>query len=233
MASTGPSWTVTLDGIEIAVTAKPVKHLRLVVHLDGRVRASVPRRTTRAQTEVFLRQRLGWVHRQQAKLASRASAQPLRDGGQLPLWGEQCDVRLTRGRGGARPTAVNRVTISVADPTDAESVNQAVTALYRRELAALLPDFVEHWSVVLGRSPSRVTIRTMRTRWGSCTTNTGAIRLNPELAAHHPKCLNYVVLHEMAHLFEPGHGPGFQAIMDAHLPTWRAIRAELNRPADS
>jgi len=120
------------------------------------------------------------------------------------------------------------VTISVPDPTDADAVNGAVQALYRRETRALLPDFVDKWSRALGRQPSRVTIRAMRTRWGSCTTTTGAIRINPELAARHPRCLNYVVLHELVHLFEPGHGPGFQAVMDAQLPGWRVIRAELN-----
>ena len=200
------------------------------MHPDGRVRASVPRRTSRRDAEAFVRERADWVRAQQARLGAtvRTVPRPLADGDRLPLWGDDLTVKLARGRGGARPTTVGRVTISVPDPTDADAVNGAVQALYRRETRALLPDFVDKWSRALGRQPSRVTIRAMRTRWGSCTTTTGAIRINPELAARHPRCLNYVVLHELVHLFEPGHGPGFQAVMDAQLPGWRVIRAELN-----
>jgi len=226
------SWTVRLGGVEIVVTAKRVLHLRLVVNPDGQVRASVPRRTTRREAEEFIRAHLDWMLAQRAKAVSRgpAVARPLADGDALPLWGDALVVRLVRGRSGARP-ANDVVTIAVPDPADAAAVAAAVASLYRREVRAVLPDIVAKWAAALGRMPSRVTIRAMRTRWGSCTTTTGAIRINPELAARHPRCLSYVVLHELVHLSEPGHGPGFQALMDAQLPGWRAIRAELNSPA--
>jgi len=220
---------VVLDGIEIVVTAKRVKHMRLVVNPDGRVRASVPRRTTKRETEAFLKEHLSWilVHREKVAHHGPISTRPLADGDTLPLWGDPLTVTLITGRSGARPHD-DRVIISVQDPTDPDAVAAAVGALYRREVTALLPDIVAKWSAELGLAPTRLTVRAMRTRWGSCTTSTGAIRINPELAARHPKCLSYVVLHELAHLIEPGHGPNFQAVMDAHLPEWRAVRAELN-----
>jgi len=219
-----------LGGIPVVITPKQVKHLRLAVHPDGRVRASVPRRTSRRAAEAFVRERIDWVRAQQARLATstRQAPHPLADGDRLILWGDELVVKLAKGRGGARPQAAGQVTIHVPDPTDPDAVTAAVQALYRRETGALLPDFVDKWSSALQRRPTRVTIRAMRTRWGSCTTTTGAIRINPELAARHPRYLSYVVLHELVHLLEPGHGAGFQAVMDAQLPNWRAIRAELN-----
>lgn len=222
---------MTLGDVEVVVTVKPVKHLRLVVNPDGRVRASVPRRTSRQEAEEFIRGHLDWVTSQRARLARHVvPAAPLRDGGTLPLWGDQLTVRLVAGGAGARVSS-GGVTISVRDPDDSASVDAAVAALYRREARALLPDMVTKWSTALGRRPSRVQLRVMRTRWGSCTTTTGAIRINPDLAARHPKYLNYVVLHELAHLIEPGHGPRFQELMDAHMPNWRELRAELNARA--
>jgi len=224
----GLSWKVTLGGVDIVVTPKRVKHLRLVVNPDGRVRASVPMRTSKHDAEEFLRQHLDWVLSQRARLARQVvPAAPLRDGDTLPLWGDPLTVRLIAGRAGARATAAG-VTISVPDPGDPAMVDAAVAALYRREARALLPDMVAKWSSALGRHPSRVQLRAMRTRWGSCTTTTGAIRINQDLAARHPKYLNYVVLHELTHLLEPGHGPGFQAVMDAQMPEWRVLRSELN-----
>jgi predicted metal-dependent hydrolase len=54
------------------------------------------------------------------------------------------------------------------------------------------------------------------------------IRLNTELVKKPKDLLEYVVVHEMAHLLEPNHRGSFVAVMDAHYPTWREARAELN-----
>ena len=62
----------------------------------------------------------------------------------------------------------------------------------------------------------------MKTRWGSCNPRTGSIRLNTELAKKPRECLEYIVVHEMAHLLEPTHNRHFVALMDRFLPHWHA-----------
>jgi len=223
------SWTVVFDDVEVVITAKRVRNLRLVVHPDGRVRASVPMRTSQRSAELFVRDRMAWVRATRAKVALRPPVNAaITDGGVIQLWGDEVRVHVVAGRAGGRLTP-DGFTISVPDPTDGDALAHAVAALYRRETKAVLGDVIDKWQTALGRGPRRVTIRAMTTRWGSCTPTTASIRINPQLAAHHPRCLNYVVLHELAHLRQPGHGPAFQKLMDAHLPNWRAIRAELNR----
>ena len=51
---------------------------------------------------------------------------------------------------------------------------------------------------------------------------------NVELAKKHPRCLEYIVVHEMTHLLEQGHGERFTKLMDEFLPDWRSRRDELN-----
>ena len=221
-------WTAVVDGLEITVTAKSVRHLRLVVHPDGRIRASVPLRATRRTVDEFLNERAAWAKAQRDRMLAIGQARQPSDGGTVTLWGDEIPLRVLRGRSGGRLTG-DGFHVFVPDPTDTAAIAAAVKALHRRETKAVLPDLVDKWSAELDAFPARVTLRTMRTRWGSCTPTTKAIRINPELAARHPRCLSYVVLHEIAHLIEPGHGPGFVAIMDAHLPNWRAIRTELRR----
>ena len=230
VARPGPAakdcWTVDIDGIGVVVTVKKVKRLRLVVYPDGRVRASAPKKATRREIEQFLRDRAGWIRKQLAR--GVAAPEPVVEGGTVNVWGDPMTVHLTKGRAGARPFGLGRITISVDDPGDADQVNRAVASLYRRETRAVVVDIVEKWSAALGRRPTSVTLRIMRTRWGSCTTSTGAIRINPELAARHPRYLSYVVLHEVAHLLVASHGREFRELMDAHMPNWRQLRAELN-----
>ncbi len=58
---------------------------------------------------------------------------------------------------------------------------------------------------------------------------TGAIRLNTDLAKKPPECLEYIVVHELAHLIEPSHNARFVPVMDLFLPQWQLYRDELNR----
>ena len=76
---------------------------------------------------------------------------------------------------------------------------------------------------------THVTLRIMTSRWGSCTPKTGRIRLNLQLGLMDPRFLEYVLVHEMTHLWENGHGEDFQRRMSAYLPQWRQLRRELNR----
>ena len=62
----------------------------------------------------------------------------------------------------------------------------------------------------------------MKTKWGSCNRETGHIWFNLELAKKHPTVLEYIVVHEMAHLLERNHDERFIALMDKFLPDWRA-----------
>jgi predicted metal-dependent hydrolase len=87
---------------------------------------------------------------------------------------------------------------------------------------------LEKWQEEIGEQVANVEIRRMKTRWGSCTPHTRSIRINPELATRHPRCLEYVVVHELAHLIERTHNDRFVSLMDHALPAWRAVRDELN-----
>lgn len=69
----------------------------------------------------------------------------------------------------------------------------------------------------------------MKTRWGSCTPATASIRLNIDLAWLDPDLLEYVLVHELTHLYEHGHGPGFRARMNCYMPDWTERRRQLNR----
>ena len=106
-----------------------------------------------------------------------------------------------------------------------DDLRRAAAASINKTLPALLA----RWEPIIGRSPTHITLRTMTSRWGSCTPKTGRIRLNLQLGLMDRKFLEYVLVHEMTHLWEHGHGAGFQRRMSAYLPDWRKLRRELNQ----
>ena len=117
------------------------------------------------------------------------------------------------------------------NPNDPHSFtwNDAIRKRAVQTINAQLPVLLAKWSPIIGREPTHVTLRVMTSRWGSCTPKTGRIRLNLQLGLMDPRFLEYVLVHEMTHLWENGHGEGFQRRMSAYLPQWRQLRRELNR----
>lgn len=92
-----------------------------------------------------------------------------------------------------------------------------------------MPPLLARWQARIGVEVQRVFVRRMKTKWGSCNPRAGTIRLNTELAKKPPRCLEYLVVHEMVHLLEPTHNARFVALMSQFLPQWPILRQELNR----
>lgn len=113
----------------------------------------------------------------------------------------------------------------------APDIETRVDALYKREVAARLREVAAPIEERMGVRASRWSVRHMRTRWGSCTPRTRAIRINAALAAYPPECLACVVTHELAHIVEPRHDAAFYALLERHFPQTREVAALLKHPA--
>ncbi len=98
---------------------------------------------------------------------------------------------------------------------------------YQRLMAYLKPNF-EFWREQMGMPPARFSIRKMQTRWGSCTPNTRTIRFNLALADRPERLIDYIIVHELAHLRHANHGPQFKALLTRYMPDWQERRRELH-----
>ncbi len=87
---------------------------------------------------------------------------------------------------------------------------------------------VEKWEPVMGVKVSGITIRQMKTRWGSCNVNTHHININLALYEKEPECLEYVVVHEMCHILEASHNRVFWDYMTRFFPDWKRVRKNLS-----
>ena len=72
-------------------------------------------------------------------------------------------------------------------------------------------------------------IKKMKTRWGTCNIQAKRMWLNLELAKKPVECLEFIVVHEMVHLFERKHNDRFISYMDKFMPRWRFNKEVLNR----
>ena len=116
-------------------------------------------------------------------------------------------------------TAGGRIGVSDITYSDKE-----LSALLRERIRLRLPIMES----LCGISCKSISIRRMKTRWGSCTTKTGAIRINLDLIHYPDSCLDYILLHELLHIRVPNHGPKFKALMTRYMPDWKERRKLLS-----
>lgn len=236
---------LNVDGLEIPVSVvrKRVKNLNLRVRADGTVTLSIPQHLPLARAREFLDRKGEWIaERVRCNIERRPSpdlAGELPD--RIPLWGKlvpRDSIHANSGQAvGGR--AIPGQAASGRDAGDQGAPGQttidqaALDELYRTEVLRALPDIVERMEARIGVHAARWSVRVMKTRWGSCTPKTGAIRINARLAAYPPECLEFVVAHELVHLLEPSHNTRFHALLDEFCPGNRHPAKLLREAPDS
>ena len=98
-----------------------------------------------------------------------------------------------------------------------------------RRLDAIVGPMVERHAAEMGVRPSAIGYKPMRSKWGHCNLRTGVICFSTYLLLLPEWCIEHVVVHEMCHLLQSGHGPKFHALMDRFFPRWREANKETNR----
>lgn len=224
--------TIQLGEISIAVTRKDIKNVHLSVHPpDGRVTLAAPTNTRLEVARAYAISRLAWIREQQKKLENQARETPRQfiERESHYVWGRR--YLMTVDYQDVKPTVVlsnKRITLIVRPGSSAEKRAEVMHEWHKSLLHEVVPSLIQKWERTLKLSVSGYFLQKMKTRWGSCNHRAGNIRLNTELVKKPKDLLEYVVVHEMAHLIEPTHSDRFIAILDEHYPGWREARAELN-----
>lgn len=224
--------TIQIGEIDILVTRKAIKNVHLSVHPpDGHVTLAAPSATRLEVARAYAITRLAWIRQQQEAFRCQArepSRQFIERESHL-LWGRRHLLSVAYSE--AKPSVVldhRRITLTVRPGSDAAKRGEIIHAWHRTLLHALVPSLIKTWERKLNLNVNAYYLQRMKTKWGSCNPRAGNIRLNTELVKKPKDLLEYVVVHEMAHLLEPTHSERFVAILQDHYPTWREARAELN-----
>jgi predicted metal-dependent hydrolase len=221
-----------LGEIRIDVVRKDIKNVHLsVLPPRGTVRIAAPRRMKLDAIRLFAISKLPWIKQHQKKMRTqeREPEQEYIDRESHYVWGKRYLLKLVPHDAAPAIKVKHKVLqLHTRPELSAEKREAALDAWYREQIRAALPPLLEKWQPLLGVKVNRVFVRRMKTKWGSSNPCLRNIRLNTELAKKSLECLEYVVLHELAHFLSPRHDHQFIALLDQHVPHWRAIREKLN-----
>lgn len=223
---------IEISGIEIEVQKKNIKNLHLVVAPpDGRVRVSAPMHLSDDSIKMFVRTKLSWIKKQQEKFEKqpRQSEREYVSGETLYVFGQQYFLRVEYSyKGNSLVLSGNEAILTVRKESTASQREAFVNEWYRALLKEKIEMHLPKWENITGLRCDSWQTKYMTTRWGTCNTNTRKIWLNLQLAKKPIECLEYVILHELAHLKVRNHSKDFVAIMDQYMPYWRETKKLLN-----
>lgn len=207
------------------VTKRPMRKLKMTVR--GEVACvSAPERCEDRLIHEFVENNAQWVFAQLRKREN--SVERIANGLEISVLGTKRKIIVSSGRTYAL-LGDYALFVSVPDPSDREHIRETVDkfllGLAKEELSASL-DRVMSVAEEVGLDIERpsLTVRKMSSRWGSCTSERGTIRLNAHLVRLDRELMDYVTAHEVAHLLEANHGSGFYGVLLKLCPDFVAKR---------
>jgi predicted metal-dependent hydrolase len=227
------------DGGELAIRVVDVagaRNLRLSLGRDG-PRLSKPRWASLREAADFAAEKRDWLEARLAEHAQQRAALPalaLADGDviELPLRGERVPMPV---QAGSRPQVRvdgNGLCLLLPPrppPERRRLATRALRGFLEAQMHADVGRLLGLYTARLGRAPLRVAVRPLRSLWGSLSAR-GHLSLDLSLVLAQPAVLEYVLVHELCHLFEHNHGPRFWARVGQALPDFRdrqrTLRAE-------
>lgn len=224
---------ITIAGVTVEIVRKKIKNLHLAVYPPtGRVRVAAPTYVTDDAVRLAVASRIGWVRRMQGKFESQERMSP-----RTYVTGEshyhlgrryRLDVVEAPGRPGVAIRNRSWIEMHANPGQSVDDRGRMMKSWQRRQLREIAAGLIEKWEPVVGVTASQWGIREMKTKWGTCNHESARIWLNLALIRMPERCIEYVVVHELAHIRERLHGDAFIAVLDTVLPQWREAKALLN-----
>lgn len=225
---------IIVSNVKIDVVRKDIKNIHLAVYPPtGRVRIAAPLNVKDDAIRLFAVSKFGWIKRNQRKYdgQERTSPREYKQRESHYFQGRRYLLNIIESDTSPKVVIKNKTTMDlhIKPATPIAKRHEIMNEWYRVQLKKQIPAFVEKWEKTLKVKLNDWHVKQMKTKWGSCNIEKKRIWINLELAKKPEHCLEYIIMHEMVHLFERHHNDRFLYYMDTYLPNWKQLKAELNK----
>ena len=221
--------------VSVQIIRKKIKNVHLKVFRSLEVVLSVPSTVPNDWIDSFLNDHIEWIDSQITKY-KRASGynnlSNIRSGSSTQLLGK--DVRIYKEASLSNRVELDekKVCIFLKDTSDEELAQRlfdewwrnTASEIFQAETQKLYQKIFKKY----GLNQPRVLVRKMKTLWGSCTPKKDKITLNEYLLKADIRCIQYVILHELAHLIYPNHSKEYYDFLTIHMPDWKERKKQLD-----
>ena len=222
--------TITAEGYKVVYSGR--RTLGINILPDATVIIRVPYRTSQAAIDRLIKSKSAWINKHVSTIKGRIQSSPLltfSNGSPHPFKGSALTLCISQSNKRFVRFNAETIDIGLEEPENEIIVQRLLRLAYRIEAEKALPELFSETICNCKDyrfTPSELVIRTMKRRWGSCSTK-GKITLNSELIKMDEKYIRYVIMHELCHLRHLNHGPLFYQLLAELCPNWKTIRKEM------
>jgi predicted metal-dependent hydrolase len=208
------------------------RHVRLEVKPQTGLTVVVPHSYKIGQLPGLLESKKRWISSNLARFShfqSSSAKKKLKSGDTVPYLGRDLELVKQENHTGAGGVTLEGNRLAVSPVLFRNGILElALERWYRAEAAKLIGERAYKLSTQMGISYKRITIRGQKTRWGSCSRKKN-LSFNWKLLMAPEPVVDYVIIHELAHLKEMNHSKRFWALVAQHCHGWREHRRWLKQ----
>lgn len=216
--------------IKVEITRKKIKNIILKVTPDGRILISAPLRVPEKYLKEFVKEKEDWIVKKLEEAKNRKKKEINYESGEKIIYlGRKYYLEIIPSYNEKVTIQNEKIHIYCLENSTVEDRERIFKNWVKIELGVLLKDLTYKIGKMIGYLPNEIRIRDMKSRWGSCISARKVITYNLQLAFQPLPLIEYVVLHELAHIPYPNHQKEFWNFVEKFIPDWKERRKLLNK----
>ena len=219
-----------VDGISVVIVRKKVKRITLKI-TNSTPLISCPYTVSESYLQDFVRAKKGWITKQLEKEKSRLKITFCPNDGQVvQLLSHEFCVRVVKSENDAIKIQGNNL---IFFEKNAKNREKNYKQWLKVQLEKVIEKLLERWQPRMQIKCNGFVIKKVKSKWGWCNTKNGVLGFNLMLLFQKKEGVEYVVVHELAHLFERGHNKRFYSIVSKFLPDYKTADKTLVMPIEN
>lgn len=213
----------------IQVVKKDIKNITLKVKPTCEVILSVPLETDDKHISYILKKREVWINKKIDffKSSNKIEQKEYVSGESFKYLGKAYRLKVIESKEEQVKLLRGYIQIFIKDKNNTNKKQKLLNDWYTKKAEIYFEKIINEYLSIVKKDIKNISIRQMKTRWGSCNPSKGYINLNSELIKKRKESIEYVIFHELAHLIYPNHSKEFYNYLDTYMPDWRKRKEKL------
>ena len=213
--------------MQIKIVKKSVKNLILKIKSNEEIEITAPLKVSDRYIKDFILRKMSWIEKKLKEIEKIKSERHLYITGEKIFYlGKKYNFIVKKSIKNYVQKNESEIILFTIFPDNYEIKKDIMDSWYRDEAKKFFIPILNNFLHITNKKINKLTIKTLKRNWGSCNYQKGYINLNSEMMKKDIKFIEYVILHEIAHLEHPNHSKNFYNYIEIFMPDWK-IRKKL------
>ncbi|TDX48218.1 M48 family metallopeptidase [Orenia marismortui] len=216
------------------------KTLAIIVDPEDGVVIRAPKHLSKSKIRELLKKKGNWILKKKEKVSEikpKTAPKKFITGESFLYLGESYKLRLIKDISKEIAIDLSQGSLQIkVNPkinlNNKELIKDKLVDWYKDQAIKILMERIERYKVIIGKEPNKLRVKNHKKRWGSCS-SLGNLNFNWKIVMAPIEIVDYLVVHELAHLVQPNHSPNFWSLVENIIPDYKARKEWLRINANT